>query len=41
MADKKFSEFTEDTAPALTDVVVGLTGGDNKKMKVQKKRKAA
>ena len=35
MADKKFSAFTEDTAPAITDLVVGLTGGDNKKMSIQ------
>jgi hypothetical protein len=35
MADKKFSAFTEDTNPSLTDVLVGLTGGDNKKMQIQ------
>lgn len=35
MADVKFSAFAEDTAPAITDIVVGLTGGLNKKMSIQ------
>lgn len=35
MAEKKFSEFTEATDPAITDILVGLTAGDNKKMQIQ------
>lgn len=35
MAEEKFSQFVEDTNPLLTDEVVGLTGGDNKRMQIQ------
>lgn len=36
MADIKFSEFLENTSPALTDEVVGLQGGVNKRTTLQR-----
>ena len=35
MADVKFSEFTEQAAPADADIIVGLSGGSNAKFSLE------